>query len=85
MRSPIFIKSENCQRKVIAKYEGYEVKTEGDSFMVAFDDPTKAVHFCLQVQEDLFDAPWPEELFKISGVYVLQDEAGECHDSNFEF
>lgn len=38
---------------------GYEVKTEGDSFMVAFHSPISAVWWCLFVQEALVAANWP--------------------------
>lgn len=29
---------------------GYEVKTEGDAFMIAFGEPINAVNFCLRTQ-----------------------------------
>lgn len=37
-------------RTLIKRLEGYEVKTEGDAFMVAFSDPINAVNFCLRTQ-----------------------------------
>eukprot|EP01062_Namystynia_karyoxenos_P015512 TRINITY_DN1561_c4_g1_i1.p1 TRINITY_DN1561_c4_g1~~TRINITY_DN1561_c4_g1_i1.p1 ORF type:complete len:1280 (+),score=257.36 TRINITY_DN1561_c4_g1_i1:475-3840(+) len=49
-------------RNVFAKYGGYEVKTIGDSFMVAFQDPVNAMLFAVQVQEDLLDAQWVDDL-----------------------
>jgi len=42
-------------RKVIAKYRGYEVKTVGDSFMVAFSSACDAVHFAVGIQAALFN------------------------------
>ncbi|WP_224248104.1 ATP-binding protein [Hyalangium gracile] len=41
---------------------GYEVKTQGDSFMVAFPSVTEAVRWCLEAQEALLQAPWPAAL-----------------------
>ena len=41
---------------------GYEVKTIGDSFFVAFPDPTNAVRFAMQLQIDMMTAPWPDSL-----------------------
>ncbi|WP_224242569.1 ATP-binding protein [Hyalangium gracile] len=49
-------------RSLLASSSGYEVKTQGDSFMVAFPTVADAVRWCLDVQEGLLDAPWPEEL-----------------------
>ena len=51
-------------RKCNREFGGYEVKTIGDSFMVAFDDREKAVLFALAVQQNLFEAgdEWPDEL-----------------------
>lgn len=32
-------------RALLARYYGYEVTTEGDSFTMAFHDPVDAVHY----------------------------------------
>eukprot|EP00906_Rhabdomonas_costata_P011353 RCo016137 len=40
-------------RALIRRYEGYEVKTIGDSFFVAFPHPANAVRFALQLQVEL--------------------------------
>jgi predicted ATPase/class 3 adenylate cyclase/Tfp pilus assembly protein PilF len=49
-------------RAAIAEFGGYEVKTEGDAFMVAFGDAQAAVAMCLAMQERLQAADWPESL-----------------------
>ncbi|KAJ9462953.1 Adenylate cyclase [Diplonema papillatum] len=46
-------------RSVISSAHGYEVKTSGDSFMVAFEKLSAAVAFGLQAQLRLFEAAWP--------------------------
>ncbi|KAF0979950.1 hypothetical protein FDP41_001103 [Naegleria fowleri] len=46
----------------IERFRGYECKTQGDSFMIAFDNPILALGFCLSVQRDLLHANWPLEL-----------------------
>ena len=38
---------------------GYEVKSEGDSFFVAFEDPMQAARWCLAVQTELLTLDWP--------------------------
>eukprot|EP00667_Euglena_gracilis_P000359 EG_transcript_360 len=45
-------------RQLIKKYKCYEVKTIGDSFMVATTDPGAAVHLALAIQEALYDHNW---------------------------
>lgn len=59
-------------REHIFKRGGYEVKTEGDAFMVAFTDPLDAVAWCLTTQEALMVADWPKELQK-------RPESAEVH------
>jgi len=49
-------------REILILYRGYEVKTEGDAFMVTFFTPVEATLWCLHVQLALLDAQWPEEL-----------------------
>ena len=44
---------ERIMREAIAACNGYEVKTIGDAFMVAFSDPLHAVQCAAQVQEAL--------------------------------
>ncbi|EFC37151.1 adenylate cyclase [Naegleria gruberi] len=48
-------------RSNIQKYKGYEAKTAGDSFTVAFVDPLCALAFCISVQKDLLLANWPSD------------------------
>ena len=53
---------DDCMRRLIATHDGYEVKTEGDAFMVSFSRPTDAARWCLAVQEALPELAWPEAL-----------------------
>ncbi len=57
-------------REAIDEFGGYEVKTEGDAFMVAFQEAEPAVAMCLAVQERLYEAQWSDTL---SGPYTLDD------------
>eukprot|EP00906_Rhabdomonas_costata_P016879 RCo024248 len=49
-------------RGLISEFNGYEVKTQGDSFMVSFDKCRDACRFALQMQLTLTDLPWPDDL-----------------------
>ncbi len=55
-------------RSTLARRAGYEVKTEGDAFMVAFADPNAAVNWCVDVQLALDEHPWPQEVAEIMGT-----------------
>ncbi|WP_224249959.1 ATP-binding protein [Hyalangium gracile] len=61
---------EEVLRGVLERHSGYEVKTQSGSFMLAFASPVEAVRWCLDAQEALFEAPWPQEL-------LAQPEAAE--------
>eukprot|EP01063_Lacrimia_lanifica_P014788 TRINITY_DN2133_c0_g2_i2.p1 TRINITY_DN2133_c0_g2~~TRINITY_DN2133_c0_g2_i2.p1 ORF type:complete len:2057 (+),score=546.29 TRINITY_DN2133_c0_g2_i2:112-6282(+) len=52
----------DVMRQCIAKFGGYEVKTEGDAFMVSFSSIKNAVFFCCDAQRELVNAPWPAGL-----------------------
>ncbi|CUG71318.1 receptor-type adenylate cyclase, putative [Bodo saltans] len=62
-------------RHLVLKYNGYEVKTIGDSFMVAFKNATNATQFALAVQMELFAAQWAPD---IDDVYIAL--ASEAHE-----
>eukprot|EP01065_Artemidia_motanka_P010234 TRINITY_DN15399_c0_g4_i1.p1 TRINITY_DN15399_c0_g4~~TRINITY_DN15399_c0_g4_i1.p1 ORF type:complete len:504 (+),score=112.53 TRINITY_DN15399_c0_g4_i1:2-1513(+) len=44
---------------MLRMYDGYEVKTIGDAFMVSFGSACTAVSFGIGVQEELLSAQWP--------------------------
>ncbi|KAL9647749.1 hypothetical protein ABK040_015237 [Willaertia magna] len=54
-------------RKNIEIYHGYEVKTQGDSFMVAFANPLQALLCATKIQKDLLLGDWSEELVNEKG------------------
>eukprot|EP00755_Sulcionema_specki_P039776 Sspe_Gene.113455::Locus_97697_Transcript_1_1_Confidence_1.000_Length_2610::g.113455::m.113455 len=49
-------------RQCIHDANGYEVKTVGDAFMVAFDNAYDGCRFALAAQESLYEAEWPAEI-----------------------
>jgi adenylate cyclase len=63
-------------RKVTEVNQGYEVKQNGDGFMIAFPTATAAVQFCLDVQEQLLDERWPKEILKLTPGEEMTDDAG---------
>ena len=71
------IKTHNdIMRRQLRIFGGYEVKTEGDAFMVAFPTPIGALVWCLSVQLKLLDAQWPEEITSIQGGSLVTDVNG---------
>eukprot|EP01064_Diplonema_japonicum_P033200 TRINITY_DN6490_c0_g1_i1.p1 TRINITY_DN6490_c0_g1~~TRINITY_DN6490_c0_g1_i1.p1 ORF type:complete len:1027 (+),score=131.90 TRINITY_DN6490_c0_g1_i1:49-3129(+) len=49
-------------RELIERYEGYEVKTIGDAFMIAFKSQVNAISFLCSLQLELLTAEWPARL-----------------------
>lgn len=49
-------------RRQLRAIGGYEVKTEGDAFMVSFPTVTSALLWCLTVQLELLREDWPQEI-----------------------
>lgn len=58
-------------RQLMLETGGYEVKTEGDAFMVSFADPLAALEWCLAVQSRLLDLSWQEELLETNEAGVV--------------
>ena len=67
----------DLMRKHIHECKGYEVKTEGDAFMIAFSSTLDAAKWCLRVQEALVEADWPEELLNNEASRVEKDSEGK--------
>lgn len=59
---PVLSLHQEIFRQAIAEFGGYEVKTEGDAFMIAFSQPVQAAKFCINVQQLLERAPWPQRV-----------------------
>jgi adenylate cyclase len=61
MRSAIKLHNE-VMRRQLRIIGGYEVKTEGDAFMVSFPTATSALLWCFAVQQQLLEVQWPSEV-----------------------
>lgn len=67
---------DNTIRTLITANSGYEVKQNGDGFMIAFRSASSAVQFCLDVQEQLLDENWPSAILKLAPGKETTDEKG---------
>jgi adenylate cyclase len=61
MRSAIKMHNE-LMRRQLRIIGGYEVKTEGDAFMVSFPTVTSALLWCFTIQIQLLEVQWPPEI-----------------------
>ncbi|KAL9113530.1 MAG: hypothetical protein Q9227_002268 [Pyrenula ochraceoflavens] len=61
MRSAIQMHNDLFRRQ-LRLIGGYEVKTEGDAFMVSFPTVTSALLWCFSCQSHLLELPWPTEI-----------------------
>lgn len=70
------VKTHNViMRKYLRLIGGYEVKTEGDAFMISFSSVASATLWCITVQLQLLQADWPQEILDIP-------ECKETFDTN---
>ena len=61
---------DSIMRKCCADACGYEVTTQGDSFILAFHDPVDAVSFALAAQKELYQASWPQALLELPNTAI---------------
>jgi adenylate cyclase len=74
MRSAIKQHNE-LMRRQLRIIGGYEVKTEGDAFMVAFPTVTSALLWCFTIQSQLLEVPWPQEILSsVHGQEVVDPD-----------
>eukprot|EP01064_Diplonema_japonicum_P008730 TRINITY_DN16128_c0_g1_i1.p1 TRINITY_DN16128_c0_g1~~TRINITY_DN16128_c0_g1_i1.p1 ORF type:complete len:1165 (+),score=133.37 TRINITY_DN16128_c0_g1_i1:26-3520(+) len=67
----------NVLRKILEENRGYEVKTIGDAFMVAFDCVLDACRFSIDSQLALVAAPWPTKLSKTQDYAKITSGSGQ--------
>lgn len=66
----------NLFRRQLRLDGGYEVKTEGDSFMVSFQNVLSALLWCFNCQILLLQQEWPRELLDAHDGKVIHDSEG---------
>ncbi|CAJ2501172.1 Uu.00g040250.m01.CDS01 [Anthostomella pinea] len=72
MRSSIKLHNE-VMRRQLRRIGGYEVKTEGDAFMVSFPTATAALLWCFSVQTQLLEVNWPSEVLNSVSCQEVYD------------
>ena len=64
-------------RRQLRSIGGYEVKTEGDAFMVSFQSVAAAVLWCFSVQIRLLSVDWPQEILDTDDCKPVYGPDGE--------
>lgn len=72
MRSAIKLHNE-VMRRQLRRIGGFEVKTEGDAFMVSFPTATSALLWCFAVQTQLLLIEWPGEMLNSVSCQPIYD------------
>lgn len=76
MRSAIKVHNA-IMRRQLRLIGGYEVKTEGDAFVVSFPTPTSALLWCFVVQTQLLTTDeWPAEILSSDQGCEIKDSEG---------
>lgn len=74
MRAAIKLHNE-VMRRQLRIIGGYEVKTEGDAFMVSFPTATSALLWAFAVQSHLLEVQWPAEILNsVVGKEVMDSD-----------
>ncbi|KAM0789498.1 hypothetical protein ACM66B_000317 [Microbotryomycetes sp. NB124-2] len=76
MQSAIRMHNQLLRRQLRA-IGGYEVKTEGDAFMVSFPTVPSALLWCLTVQLELLREDWPQEILDSEEGKEIVDSRGQ--------
>lgn len=76
MRSAIKLHN-TIMRRQLRIVGGYEVKTEGDSFMVSFPSAPLALLWCFNVQNQLLVEDWPSEILATNEGCEVTDNTGK--------
>eukprot|EP00755_Sulcionema_specki_P008405 Sspe_Gene.40844::Locus_19730_Transcript_1_1_Confidence_1.000_Length_5161::g.40844::m.40844 len=63
-------------REGMVEFRGYEVKTEGDAFMVAFSTPSEALKWCCAMQQALLAISWPPEILGLPTASKVVGDSG---------
>ena len=72
MKQALFIHNK-LMRRLIHKWGGYEVKTEGDAFMCSFSRTSVALHWAMDLQNSLIQCEWPQEILAMSPSSEVKD------------
>ncbi|CDO76066.1 hypothetical protein BN946_scf184696.g18 [Trametes cinnabarina] len=67
----------NLLRRLLRFCGGYEVKTEGDAFMCSFPTTLAALWWCMSVQTQLLNLPWPLEILECEDGKEIRDNTGQ--------
>ena len=73
MRSAIKLHND-VMRRQLRRIGGFEVKTEGDAFMVSFPTATSALLWSFAVQMQLLQTNWPPEMLNSAACQPLYDK-----------
>lgn len=73
MRSAIRLHNE-AMRRQLRRIGGFEVKTEGDAFMVSFPTATSALLWAFAVQMHLLEVNWPPEMLNSVSCQPVVDK-----------
>ena len=68
---------DHIMRAELARSGGYEITTEGDAFLIAFNSPVDAVMYCNRVQTSLLLAEWPESLLDLADARDVYEDDPE--------
>eukprot|EP00997_Jenningsia_sp_PLL12_P010149 NODE_729_length_1483_cov_110.353556_g602_i0.p1 GENE.NODE_729_length_1483_cov_110.353556_g602_i0~~NODE_729_length_1483_cov_110.353556_g602_i0.p1 ORF type:complete len:397 (-),score=131.91 NODE_729_length_1483_cov_110.353556_g602_i0:291-1367(-) len=67
----------NLIRQLKKRYRGYEIKTIGDSFMLAFPTSKDAINFSCVLQQEMMKMEFPEDLYYEDSCRTVYSNDGQ--------
>lgn len=58
-------------------FQGYEVKFNGDGYMIAFPSASSALSWCLVMQKEFLKIDWPEQILSSRLASEIKDKDGK--------
>jgi hypothetical protein len=63
---------DQIMREILTRAGGYEIMTEGDSFIIAFSSVAAACAFCVEVQYRLLEVNWSKRVLALPACKIMR-------------
>lgn len=58
----------DCIRRTLVYFSGYECQEQEGAFMIAFSEPQLAMEWAMMVQEIMLEVDWSDDVLRLPGA-----------------